>query len=191
MPNGASRAAAVTASGRRAARSAASMPPSEAPTTGHGRAPVASSASHDDDEPAQVVVRDLEARPPVEPGDRRDDDVPAGVAEGVEGRRGGRVAGDAGQVDEVPLIARLDPGGRRRRPPSAAAALAGHHGSSMSPNRPRSPGATLSPKSFELWRVSSSLMLPNCSIVSRWPQLNVLATSSSVSRTVSGLPITT
>ena len=45
MPNGASSASAVTASGRSAARSAASIPPTEAPTTGHGSAPVASRAS--------------------------------------------------------------------------------------------------------------------------------------------------
>ena len=45
MPNGASSVSDVTISGRIAASSAAIIPPSDAPTTGHGSAPVASSAS--------------------------------------------------------------------------------------------------------------------------------------------------
>ena len=45
MPNGASSATPVTASGRSAASSAAIMPPTDAPITGQGSAPVASSAS--------------------------------------------------------------------------------------------------------------------------------------------------
>src|SRR3954462_7996744 len=45
MPNGASNARPVTTSGRSAASSAAIMPPSDAPTTGQGVAPVASMLS--------------------------------------------------------------------------------------------------------------------------------------------------
>src|SRR3954463_13778098 len=45
MPNGASNASPVTTSGRSAASSAAIIPPSDAPTTGHGVAPVASMLS--------------------------------------------------------------------------------------------------------------------------------------------------
>ena len=41
MPNGASRLSDATISGRIAASSAAIIPPSDAPTTGHGSAPVA------------------------------------------------------------------------------------------------------------------------------------------------------
>ena len=45
MPNGAISPRAVTTSGRSAASSAAIIPPTEAPITGQGSAPVASSAS--------------------------------------------------------------------------------------------------------------------------------------------------
>ena len=60
-----------------------------------------------EDEPAEVVVGWAEAGTPVEPGQFRDHDVPPGVLDDRHRRRARRVAGDARQVDEVPLAPSL------------------------------------------------------------------------------------